>query len=53
MNNRGKRKIGVEDMRKKTLSALLIAVSVMLLTGCGNTVELTDEQNSMVAQYAA
>lgn len=53
MNNRGKRKIGVEGMRKKTLSALLIAVSVMLLTGCGNTVELTDEQNSMVAQYAA
>ena len=25
----------------------------MLLTGCGSSIELTDEQNSMVAQYAA
>lgn len=40
-------------MRKKTLSICLIAVSAMLLTGCGSSIELTDEQNSMVAQYAA
>ncbi|MBQ4521565.1 MAG: hypothetical protein IJA10_01260 [Lachnospiraceae bacterium] len=40
-------------MRKKTLSICLIAMSAMLLTGCGSSIELTDEQNSMVAQYAA
>lgn len=40
-------------MRKKTLSILLVAVSSLLLTGCGNSIELTDQQNSMVAQYAA
>ncbi|MBQ3512575.1 MAG: hypothetical protein IJA32_02075 [Lachnospiraceae bacterium] len=40
-------------MRKKILSICLIAASAMLLTGCGSSIELTDEQNSMVAQYAA
>ena len=40
-------------MRKKTLSICLIAMSAMLFTGCGSSYELTDKQNSMVAQYAA
>ena len=38
---------------KRRLLAALIACGVFVTTGCGQVIDLTDEENHLIAEYAA
>lgn len=40
-------------MKKRTMGIIMVIFSAIILTGCASTIDLTDEQNEAIAEYAA